>query len=189
MNSTFFTQSVIWRSAQTPDADYCTLYTHPSGYDLRGAVVAVLESLPYLIHYEVICDKIGQTKEVAVSAQSGENARQLRLSVDGEGLWWRDGREVDTLRGCVDVDLGITPATNTLPIRRCNLEVSKSREVKAAWVRFPHLNIEPLSQRYTRLDERRYRYESGTGFEVVLEVNEMGLVTAYPGGWQLETRT
>ncbi len=187
-NTAFFTQSVVWRNTHTFGTDYCTLRTHPSGYDLSGTVVAV-SGLPYLIYYKVRCDKAGQTKEVAADVQSGEMVRQLHLSVDSEGRWWRDGQEVRAFRGCADVDLGATPATNTLPVRRLNLSIGESQEVSAAWVRFPDLSIEPLSQRYTRLDERRYRYESESGFEVVLEVDNAGLITSYPGGWTREAHS
>src|SRR5712664_99467 len=38
-----------------------------------------------------------------------------------------------------DIDLAVTPATNTLPIRRLNLEVGQSQEVTAAWLKFPDL--------------------------------------------------
>ncbi len=90
----------------------------------------------------------------------------------------------DDLAGCIDVDLGITPSTNTLPIRRLNLQVGESADVTAAWVRFPELTVEPLAQRYTRLDERRYRYESTTGFSAELEVDELGLVVRYGDIWE-----
>jgi hypothetical protein len=55
--------------------------------------------------------------------------------------------------------------------------------VRAAWVRFPNLNVEPLDQTYTRLGERTYRYQSGT-FEADLEVDDEGLVLDYPGIWR-----
>lgn len=55
----------------------------------------------------------------------------------------------------------------------------------AVWVRFPELTIEPLPQRYTWLDERRYRYESAGGaFVAAIEVDELGLATEYEGGWR-----
>ena len=55
----------------------------------------------------------------------------------------------------------------------------------AVWVRFPELTIESLPQRHTRLDERRYRYESAGGaFVAAIEVDELGLVTEYEGGWR-----
>jgi hypothetical protein len=89
------------------------------------------------------------------------------------------------LDGCEDADLNITPSTNTLPIRRLALAVDESHEVTAAWIRFPQCEITPLTQRYTRTGERRYRYESrGGAFSAELEVDEHGLVLDYPPAWE-----
>jgi uncharacterized protein len=88
------------------------------------------------------------------------------------------------VRGCDDVDLALTPATNSLPIRRLNLQVGGSESVIAAWVKFPDLTVEPLSQRYTRLAKDTYRYQSNTGFSAEIVVDDLGLVTTYPGGWE-----
>jgi uncharacterized protein len=93
--------------------------------------------------------------------------------------------EVPAVAGCLDVDLAFTPATNILPLRRLALAVGESREMTAAWVRFPDLSVEPLPQRYTRLDERRVRYESrGGAFTAELEVDELDLVVRYPPLWE-----
>jgi hypothetical protein len=88
------------------------------------------------------------------------------------------------VHGCNDVDLSVTPATNTLPIRRLDLPIGKSESVIAAWVKFPELAVQPLSQRYTRLAKNTYRYESETGFSAEIGVDDLGLVTAYPGDWE-----
>lgn len=99
-----------------------------------------------------------------------------------------DKHERPDLAGCIDIDLSITPATNTLPIRRLGLAVGASAEVTAAWVRFPALIVAPLRQRYTRLAPDRYRYESlESGFTTELTVDDQGLIAHYPGGWTLWT--
>ena len=99
--------------------------------------------------------------------------------------WWLAGQEQKILRGCHDIDFGFTPATNTLPIRRLKLGVGRKAKVTAAWVQFPSLEIEPLPQCYTRLTEHCYWYESGDGaFVAEIEVDELGLVTHYSGGWK-----
>lgn len=93
--------------------------------------------------------------------------------------------EIPAVAGCLDVDLAFTPATNLLPLRRLGLAVGESREMTAAWVCFPDLSVEPLAQRYTRLDEHRVRYESlGGTFTAELEVDELGLVVSYPPLWE-----
>jgi len=39
-------------------------------------------------------------------------------------------------------DLGITPATNALPINRLRIPVGESRKMRAAWVQFPQFTGE-----------------------------------------------
>src|SRR6478752_2249969 len=78
------------------------------------------------------------------------------LSVRPSGLsmrWTVDGAPARALSGCSDVDLGCSPSTNTLPIRRLRLAIGASHSIKAAWIRFPELQIVKAEQTYTRLDE------------------------------------
>ncbi len=57
--------------------------------------------------------------------------------------------------------------------------------MRAAWVRFPSLDLEVLPQRYARLDERRWRYESARGaFVAELDVDDAGLVARYGELWE-----
>jgi uncharacterized protein len=80
--------------------------------------------------------------------------------------------------------LALTPATNTVAIRRLDLQVGSGESGIAAWVKFPDLTVQPLPQRYTRLAKTSYRYESNTGFSAEITVDDLGLVTTYPGGWE-----
>jgi hypothetical protein len=38
--------------------------------------------------------------------------------------------------GCLDIDLGFSPSTNLLPIRRLTLAVGEAATVRAAWLPF-----------------------------------------------------
>jgi hypothetical protein len=124
-----------------------------------------------------------------------ERERRLRLRADDDRNWHvdRDSKpgadapadDLKAVQGLIDIDLGVTPATNTLPIRRLAPAVGRAVDVTALWVRFPELTIEPLPQRYTRTTQDRYRYESAGGaFVAELEVDDLGLVVTYEGGWQ-----
>jgi hypothetical protein len=109
------------------------------------------------------------------------------LVVDREHRWRLNGIERPVVTGCIDLDLNFSPSTNLLPIRRLNLAVGQAAEVRAAWLRFPNFELEPLSQVYRRIDESTYRYESGGGrFVADLAVNSVGFVTNYPAIWQAE---
>ncbi len=89
--------------------------------------------------------------------------------------------------GCIDLDLNFSPSTNLLPIRRLNLPIGQEAAVRAAWLRFPSFSLEPLEQRYRRVDAAVYRYESAGGkFVTQLDVNASGFVTRYPGFWEAD---
>jgi hypothetical protein len=173
-------QSLLWQRLDVAGLEHFQLWADPDGFRLEGTVIAVHESEPLRLHYEVGCTPAWETRSAALSLTAGEATRELRLAAEGTG--------VAGLAGCVDVDISLTPSTNTLPIRRLgllDLAVGESRDVTAAWVRFPALSVEPLSQRYTRLAARRFRYESGGGaFRADLEVDDLGLVVSYPPFWR-----
>lgn len=178
-------RTVIWKSLTGPSLEYFSLLRAGSSFRGEGTVLKLEDGVPLKVQYAVTCDAAWRTRQLTVSLRSGETERKLHLGVDGRQGWWQDGREVAALRGCVDVDLSITPFTNTLPIRRFGLAVGETRELIAAWVRFPELTLAPLSQRYTCLAKDRYLYENTDGsFSAELRVDDLWMVTTYAGGWE-----
>jgi uncharacterized protein len=176
---------VAWKSLLINGTEYCVLWHTDEGWLLKGTAVGVLkDQRPMLASYEIHCDDNWLTHRVQVERTIGSDVKTLSLSVENRAVWRSSGQELPVLRGCLDIDLALTPATNTLPIRRLNLQVGSSESVIAAWVKFPELAVEPLSQRYTRLAKDRYRYESNTGFSAEIVVDDLGLVITYPSGWE-----
>ena len=177
-------RALLWRYLRFQGFEYCSLWrgSQPDGgWAIRGTAVAEIEGRPVEARYRVICDAGWRTMTAHVGVVSSEQKRALRLRAE-HGRWFGDGEEVPGFAGCIDIDLGLGASTNTLPIRRFGLEVGEARDLTAAWVRFPDLSLQPLPQRYTRLSDGLYRYESvGTGFTADLEVDDLGLVTIYPG--------
>jgi uncharacterized protein len=176
---------VAWKNLPINGRDYCALWHTAEGWLLKGTVVGVLKDRrPMLASYEIHCDENWLTHRVEIERTIGSDMKTLSLSVESRGVWRSSGRELREAEGCVDVDLALTPATNTLPIRRLNLQVGGSESVIAAWVKFPELTVQPLSQRYTRLGKDTYHYERNTGFSAEIAVDDLGLVTTHPGGWE-----
>ncbi|HEY1418226.1 MAG TPA: putative glycolipid-binding domain-containing protein [Myxococcaceae bacterium] len=150
---------------------------------LFGGQVEVQEAPPWSVAYRVTFAEDWVTRVAEASVHRAGAVRHLALVREPHGRWFAGDRELEACRGALDVDLGVTPSTNTSAIRRLGLAVGASAELTAAWVRFPELSVEPLLQRYTRLEERTYLYESLRQGRVVfharLEVDEAGLVERY----------
>ncbi len=134
--------------------------------------------MPVRVEYRVLADRTGMTTAVHVRDLRGFETRTITLERNAKGTWTVDGAAARTLKGCTDIDLGCSPSTNTLPIRRLRLAIGTSQTIQAAWVRFPDLTVTKAAQTYTRIDEFTYRYASGT-FEADLTVDDDSLVTEY----------
>jgi uncharacterized protein len=166
-------QTVFWQRLISFGAEHCNLKRNPEGWALEGVALALFDRQLGRVTYSVLVDTAWQTYRAEINMQLDGIERNLHLSSNKQGQWWLGDQEIASLNGCMDIDLGVTPSTNTLPIRRLELLVSESETVTAAWVRFPELTVEPLPQRYSRLSSTRYRYESSGGaFVAELEVDE-----------------
>jgi hypothetical protein len=173
------TRRVAWRRSDEVEADeHCTLTLRDGGLSLVGTVIGAEGGLPVRIEYRVLADRGGLTTAAHVRDLRGFETRTISLERNAKGSWTVDGVAVRSLKGATDVDLGCSPSTNTLPIRRLRLAIGASQTIQAAWIRFPELTVVKGAQTYTRLDESTYRYASGT-FEAELTVDDDGLVAAY----------
>lgn len=176
---------VAWKNVPIKGTEYCALWHGGSGWVLKGTVMGVLEDgRPMIAEYEVQCDENWFTRRVQVERTIGEDTKTLTLGVADGGVWRRSWQEVVELHGCLDVDLSVTPATNTIPIRRLALPIGESAAVIAFWVKFPNLEMALLSQRYKRTAKSTYEYQSETGFSTGIVVDDVGLVITYHGGWE-----
>jgi len=106
----------------------------------------------------------------------------LWLGADGTGRWGEmNGDHRHDLAGCTDVDLAVTPFTNSIPIRRLKLDVGASADVVAATIDIDALGVVPVRQRYERLTARRFRRTSLDNGEITeFDVDEYGLVHDEP---------
>src|SRR5213593_532265 len=178
-------RAVFWRRGEPPGTESFLLSSDEGGWHLEGDIVALLDRQPAHVRYRIACDPAWRTLAAEISLDRVGAQRELHVTVRDGGSWWLEGEEDPRLRGCTDIDLEVSPSTNTIPIRRLNLTVGGEADVTAAWVRFPGLTVEPLHQRYTRTAANRYRYASGN-FATDIDVDELGLVTRYEGGWSQE---
>lgn len=177
------TQRVTWRRTDELATDeHATLTVRDSGLALVGTIIGADGGVPIRVEYRLMTDGAGLTTGVHVRQLRAFEQRTLTIDRSAKGIWSVDGAAAPALRGCTDIDLELSPSTNTLPIRRLHLAIGASQTVKVAWVRFPDLVVEPSDQTYTRLDDVTYRYASGD-FTAELVVDDAGLAAAY-AGWQ-----
>lgn len=167
----------VWHCEPNDSIEHFVLTGTDDGWLMRGIVMIPIGDEPAEIRYEVTADKLWRTRRAGIYI--GDET--IEISVNGDE-WSVDGVRNSDLTGCIDIDLGWTPATNTLPIRRLGLDVGESAETVAAWLRFPEMELIPSIQNYTRISDNLWRYRSSRT-DYPLEVSPDGVVCRYGDLW------
>jgi uncharacterized protein len=193
---------LIWRGLDEWRTEAAEIHLTEHGVGARGTQIG-LDPLPYRLSYRLEAPERFVTRSLEIEVGGDGWRRELDLTHDGDGSWQCDGAESgeaqadlpapggDTagLEDSLDCDLGLSPLTNLMPIRRHDLHRGPGEaEFVMAWVSVPDLALHVSAQRYEHLrmegdgaivrftDEGMFK-----GFTSELELDEDGLVRVYPG--------
>lgn len=177
--------SILWRRLDLEGHDACLLCATGNGWRLEGHALFLQDGQPCSLAYAVDCDPGWRARSARVDGFLGAQILHYEIERLADGQWTLNGAEQGAVARLVDVDLGFTPATNLLAIRRFDLGVGTATPAPAAYLAFPELRLMRLDQTYQRLDEHRYAYAAPMfGYDAVLEVSAAGFVLDYPGLWR-----
>jgi hypothetical protein len=116
----------------------------------------------------------------------GEQTVSFCIARTETHTWKLNDQDVQQLETCLDLDLGFTPATNLIPLRRLNLAEGQTASAPAAWLNLSASTLTLLPQRYERRSETTYWYGAPTvHYADLLTVNQNGFVVQYPGLWEI----
>jgi hypothetical protein len=175
------TRSVRWRPAQGGGLEHLTIRSVNGAIVARSVVIGARGGAPYGVSYTIVCDSDWRVRVLDLKTTDD---RRLHLSSDGSGHWSdHDGQSLPVFDGCIDIDLAGTPFTNTLPIRRLDLDTDRG-DVKLSMVYVPFDTFSPKidGQCYRCLQSGRlFRYQAlDRSFATDLSVDDDGLVIDYP---------
>lgn len=177
-----------WRRLDIPGREEARVERTGAGWRFAGGVDVEEAGAAARLRYAIDCDSQWRTRWAVVEGEAGGGPVRFALAAEA-GHWTCNGRSMPDLAGALDVDLGFTPATNTLPIRRLALAVGERAPVRSAWLRYPELRVEPLEQTYTREAETVFDYGAlvdGEPFLARLDTDAFGQVLRYQGLWEAE---
>jgi hypothetical protein len=187
------THAVTWHRLDGPGRDACSLRQVAGGWCLDGIAEFAIDGELATVCYRVSADAEFRTRSASLSGSIGAHALTFDFTkgwasddheVCDEG-WRLNGSPLPGLDGCRDLDLGFTPATNLLSIRRLALAIGDRANAPAAWFDVARGSLEVLPQVYERRGERQYWYEApSVEYAALLEVDEQGFVLDYPGLWR-----
>lgn len=179
--------SLLWRRLDTPGHDACRLDRNDVAWQIDGAAVFRHgDGRIAHLHYRVRCDRHWHTLWGTVRGWLGDATVDLSV-VHGRAGWTLNDRPVPDLSHCVDLDLGFSPASNLLQLRRLHLAEGESADVPVAWLDIGDASLSLLEQRYECAGPQRYAYTAPRfDYSAELQADAHGFVHDYPGLWVAE---
>jgi hypothetical protein len=179
--------SMLWRRLDAPGHDACRLEQTGDGWQLDGTAVFRQNGVPAHLAYGVTCDAAWHARRGHVRGWIGSQPVTYTIVRAGDGGWILNDGRVRGLNACLDLDLGFTPATNLLQLRRLGLAEGQSADTPVAWLDVESAMLDVLRQRYERRGTTSYWYEAPRfGYAALLDVASTGFIRHYPGLWEAE---
>jgi len=179
--------TILWRRSDLPGHDSCCLWKSSHGWQLSGTAIFLFEQKPCLLSYKVNTDTNWENCMASVSGYMGKSIIALTIARAPSTYWSINDTEVQEAADCIDLDLGFTPATNLIAIRRLSLAIGARAQAPAAWLDFPDFTLKRLEQQYHRISHSHYEYSAPkVGYADVLEVDDYSAIAHYPQFWEQE---
>jgi hypothetical protein len=165
-----------WESDLLGSREDFILSREEHGHRLSGTTLILHKGTRAQIDWMVAVRSDWSTRSASIDIPA--LAASFEVEVTDRQKWTINGDDRPDLEGCIDIDLGWTPSTNTLPIRRLALATGMPRTILVAWLQWPELRFVPAEQIYTKHGDDRWTYASGE-FSADLLVDEQGMVIDY----------
>lgn len=174
--------NILWTGREYYSLENCLVNSTESGAIIDATIVGKYGEKLYLVTYQIRTNPDWETVFAVITARHSDQVIHVEFEGDAKGNWTMNGETAEQFSGCLDVDIAVTPFTNTLPIRRLQLKEQAPQQIRVIYFNILEQEIKPVDQEYTRLSETAYHYENITrDFEAKLMVDEQGLVVDYQG--------
>jgi hypothetical protein len=194
-------RGIAWSKDDPLGAEFVEFRMGPDDLVARGVAIGSAP-VPYRLDYELETVARFVTARFVATTRGDGWFRTLDLVRDPSGVWKETTQEggdppaalsraptdVVALAGALDVDLGLSPFFNTMPVLRHGLLRQRGAvDFVMAWVSVPDLAVHRSLQRYSLVEELGdgrsvVLFESlgGDGFAAEVEYDAQGFVLDYP---------
>ena len=193
--------AAAWAKQDPFGGEYVEVDLHDGALSAEGVAIGS-DPLPYRLDYRLRTGSRYVTEEVEVAARGDGWRRSLwlrhdagdgwsaRVSADGRVALATPGGDTEPFAAALDVDLGLSPLFNSMPVLRHGIHRGGSTpDLLMVWISVPDLAIHPSRQRYRCLKASPgrasvVRFESideDEPFAADVTFDAHGIVLDYPG--------
>jgi hypothetical protein len=171
-----------WKGLLYNSIEKCQLTMKETIIEINSVIAGKLEDKIYSLNYDIKTNLNWETIYFKIDSVLNGRPNNICYSSDGKGNWLEKGKLIKRFSGCVDIDISVTPFTNSLPINRLKLAENKEAKLNDLYIDVLEEIEKTVNQKYKRLSNNKYKYENiPNDFEAVILVDQEGFIIDYPG--------
>jgi hypothetical protein len=173
--------NLLWAGREYHSIENCLVDTTNKGSEITSTIIGHYDNKIYQVEYRIKTNHNWETVFFEINSRHNNRIQSLLFEGDGKGNWTSNNKQASQFKGCIDIDIPLTPFTNTLPINRLKLIQDQEQEIQVIYLDLLEEQIKPVRQKYKRLSNTEYHYENvPNDFEANIQVDESGFVIDYP---------
>jgi hypothetical protein len=173
--------NILWTGREYYSLENCLINESAAGADISSTIIGHYEEKIYKVEYHIKTNANWETIFFEIICRLNNQTQTISGESDGKGNWSKGGQPLEQFKGCIDIDISLTPFTNTLPIRRLQLQPRQSREIQVLYCNLLSAQTIRVRQQYTCVSTNIFRYENiPNDFEAAIQVDASGFVVDYP---------
>jgi len=175
-------KNILWTGIEYRSLENCILTITDKGSEISSSIIGAYANELYKIDYQIRTNQYWETNFFEIKSQLNNTIEIISFQKEGKESWYVNGQPDGKFNGCIDIDISLTPFTNTLPINRLKLSEKEAVQIEVLYVDVLGRKIMPVQQKYSRLSQTDFKFENvPNDFESVITVDDLGLVVEYPG--------
>jgi uncharacterized protein len=181
--------NIIWTGKFYHSIEHCILTTTSGGHEIISTIIGSHEKQIYKVDYNIKTNKDWETTFVILKIQLN-NSNELLTLEKKDGKWLLNNKYNGDLKNIFDIDISLTPFTNTLPINRLQLNKNERKIIEVLYFDILEKQVKPVKQIYKRLATGKYIYENyDKSFKAEIKIDKQGLVVKYPKLFEMTVKT
>jgi hypothetical protein len=153
------TKEFVWRGVEPNTTEYTVVTRNGIDHLVNGKITGEADGSALNVQYNLRIDNDWVIQSVDIHVNN-KQPFSWSFEKDNEGRWQDNhGSMLPELDECIDIDIAMTPFTNTLPVNRLRLQKGQSKEITVLYFLLPDNEFKPARQRYTSFGNGSYQYE------------------------------
>jgi len=175
-------KSITWQGIADQTLEKFSCEVLENSFDVYSEIRGRADGIAVILNYHISINRQWEVYYASLNLNLDNEPYAQILTKGVDRQWQLNGKPAPEFDKCVDIDITLTPFTNSLPINRLNMELHEKNLIDVIYFDIIEKTVKPAKQVYEKLSNRTYKFQTvPNDFEAIIAVDEDGFVTSYPG--------